>query len=283
MFSVYLSLLESDLYDKLRPLIEKILNTDTSEEALQNVAIVVFYVVIPIMTCIISDAAFRRWRTEVTLGRETKALPKPTHVISNKNQEVFDVDRPQYHTVDYCHWFIQNNTNAIVQWMKMFTPNFQSKNFMAFVKDVFEAFINVRDAEKMGGRVSFDVEAIFLPDRPAEYGNCYLHNYILTNGYENLKVFVSMMLDNPYEEAIMQKYFLTFSKKNPRVGVIDGQFLNIECPNCGGTIDMKSETTNICPYCKATVTFEEADWILTEIEFIKEDTLICNNAVIKSY
>ncbi|MBO5561099.1 MAG: hypothetical protein J6A07_05560 [Firmicutes bacterium] len=275
--------LDGDLYDKLKPLIEALLNTDTSEDSLIRIGYFLFYIAIPILACVISDISFGKWRLDTLLGGLAKPLAKPKKIISNKGQSVFENDKPHYYTVDYCHWFIQNNTNAIVQWMKMFTPDFRSRNFIIFAKDVFAHFTKVRDAEKMGGRVSFDVRATYLPDEIKEYGNCYLHNYILTNGYENLKVYISIPDENAFEVDVMQSFFLTFSKKNPLVGVIDGQFLNIECPNCGGSIDMKADSRNICPYCGGTVTFAESDWILTGIELIKSDTLICNNAVIKSY
>lgn len=258
---------------------------DSETETTMWIIFSVLVIIGAIVNAIVSEVGFNRWRTEVTLGKETKPLPKPAKVISNKNESVFEIDKPTYHTVDYCHWFIQNNTNAILGWMNMFTPDFRSKEFVMFAKDVFAKFVKVRDAELMGGRVSYDVKATFLPDEIEGFGNCFMHNYILSNGYENIKLCMSV----PDKDGLaapgdgLLRFFVTFSKKNPLVGVVDGQFLNIECPNCGGSIDMKENSTNVCPFCGATVTFAESDWIMTSIEYVTGETYICNNAVIKSY
>ena len=178
--------------------------------------------------------------------------------------------------------YIQNNNELIERQLKIFMPNFDSKQFVAFAERLFAKLIKVRGAEPMP-LVSDKVNLMYLPYSIACYDGGYLHNYIVCDNTEYLKVFCTVVTEeDEIAESTKESYFLTFRRENPLISLKGGRFLTVSCPNCGGEIDMDKKLVSICPYCHSTVTFAEYDWVLYKIEHIKDDTQICNMAVLKT-
>ena len=178
--------------------------------------------------------------------------------------------------------YIQNNNMIIEKQLKVFSPDFDAKNFIAFAKALFERLVKTHGSGNMQF-VGSSVNLMRLPYSLACYDGAYLHNYIICDNTEVIKVFCAIITEeDELAESTKESYFLTFKRENPLVTLKNGVFLSVSCPNCGGEIDMDKKLVSECPYCHSTVTFAEYDWVLSNIEHINDDTQICNMAVRKT-
>ncbi|MBQ9519476.1 MAG: hypothetical protein IJR59_06255 [Firmicutes bacterium] len=178
--------------------------------------------------------------------------------------------------------YIQNNNAFIERQLKVFSPDFDAKNFIAFAQALFERLIKTRGTQNLQF-VGQNVNLLRLPYSIACYDGAYLHNYIISSNTEIIKVFCTIMTEgDEVADSTKESYFLTFKRENPLISLRNGAFLTVSCPNCGGEIDMDKKLVSECPYCHSTVTFAEYDWILSNIEHINDDTQICNLAVRKT-
>ena len=172
--------------------------------------------------------------------------------------------------------YIQNNTRAILQEINILTPSFKSQNFISFAQEVLKNLVD--DSGFAETSVVDDSAGTFeLPGEIDGFELCYLHNYIIENDMESLK-----LLFNVITKGMTEKYFVVFSRDNPRISITRGEAIVINCPNCGGNVNFPSRRMMVnCPYCGNVVTFAEYDWRLVSVEHINDDTKICNRAVIK--
>lgn len=172
--------------------------------------------------------------------------------------------------------YIQNNTKLISHEISILTPTFNSLNFVEFAQDIFRKLVSEGRAS-LGSLVSGKVDMTQIPPRLDRFDVCYLHNYIVENGYESIKVLITINGGSADE-----KYFMVFKRQNPAISVTKGEPIAISCPNCGGNITFAAKhMITTCPYCSNTVTFAEYDWQLAGVEHITADTEISNRAVIK--
>lgn len=185
-------------------------------------------------------------------------------------------------TVRECGGYIQNNNDFIERQLRVFMPNFDAKQFVAFGEILFEKLIKTRGTENIP-LVSNRVDLMRLPYSVACFDGAYLHNYIVCDNTEYIKMFCAVVTEgDELVDSTKESYFLTFKRENPLISLKGGKFLTVSCPNCGGEIDMDKKAVSICPYCHSTVTFAEYDWILNNIEHINDDTQICNLPIRKT-
>ncbi|MBO5561705.1 MAG: hypothetical protein J6A07_08640 [Firmicutes bacterium] len=184
-------------------------------------------------------------------------------------------------TVRDSNGYIQNNNEFIQRQLKIFTPSFDAERFSRFGAELFERFVRTKGKEDIP-LVSKNLNLSALPASISEINFYYLHNYILKNNTENLKMFCAIKTKgNDQAESEKENYFLTFARENPLISIKNGKTLTISCPSCGSEIDMTKKMFCECPYCRNTIVFSEYDWTLTNIERITPDTKIINLAVFK--
>ena len=173
--------------------------------------------------------------------------------------------------------YVQNNNVSIENQLKVFTPNFNAVSFTKFAAELFDNIVKARSAGNTP-LIKGSIDPTELPRSITAFDGNYLHNYIIRNNVENLKIYCNILTEDNARES----YFLTFSRKNPFITLKGGQFLTISCPKCGGEIDMDKKLFSECPYCHNIVTFAEYDWELSNVEHVTPDTQICNLPMIKN-
>lgn len=177
--------------------------------------------------------------------------------------------------------YIQNNTRMITNQVCVLTPTFNSDNFTEFAKDIFKKLVEEGRAS-LGKLVADDVDNWQLPNRITRYDVCFMHNYIVEDRKESIKLLLNVHTgSDAYLSSEAEKYFVTFSRENQMLNVTHGEVITINCPHCGGELKFGSTVIQNCPYCGNTVTFAEYDWVLTDVERVKGSTVITNRAVIK--
>ncbi len=173
--------------------------------------------------------------------------------------------------------YIQNNSKLIEKELCVLTPSFSAGNFMDLAKELFGKLVKEKNTAALGNIVDENVDISQLPESIKNYAVCFMHNYIVENGYEHVKAMMSIN-DGGEDE----RYFVTFTRKSPAISVSKGEPISIHCPNCGGNITFVAKhMLTECPYCNNLVTFAEYDWILSKVEHITGETVISNRAVIK--
>ncbi len=178
--------------------------------------------------------------------------------------------------------YVKNNNAFIERQLKMFTPNFDAVQFNKFAISLFDRFVKTRGSENIP-LISPNINPMLLPYSIACFDGFYLHNYIINDNTEKLKLYCTIQTEgDELTDSSKESYFLTFSRENPLIKLKGGQFLTVSCPNCGGEIDMDQKMVSECPYCHSTVTFAEYDWILTDVEHITPETKICNLPILKN-
>ena len=200
------------------------------------------------------------------------------------NEAILDgaIEEMAVTTVGECGGYIQNNNVFIEKQLKVFSPSFDARQFIEFAERLFEKLIKTRGTENIP-LVSDNVDLMRLPYSVACFDGAYLHNYIICENTENIKLFCTVVTEaDELVDSTKESYFLTFKRENPLISIKGGKFLTVSCPNCGGEIDIDKKMVSECPYCHSTVTFAEYDWILNNIEHIDDSTRICNMPLQKS-
>ncbi|MBQ6553853.1 MAG: hypothetical protein IJL89_01350, partial [Firmicutes bacterium] len=177
--------------------------------------------------------------------------------------------------------YIQNNTKTITNQVCVLTPTFSSDNFTEFAKDIFKKLVE-NGKETLGKLVADDIDSWQLPNRITRYDVCFMHNYIVEDRKESIKLLFNIHTSSQsYSSSDAEKYFVTFSRENQMLNVTHGEVITINCPHCGGELKFGHTVIQNCPYCGNTVTFAEYDWVLTDVEKVKDSTVITNRAIIK--
>ena len=166
---------------------------------------------------------------------------------------------------------------VIEKQLQVFTPYFDTRQFIDFALDLFERLTNTHSTNGLP-MVSSHIDLSPLPRAITCFDGCYLHNYIICDNVEYIRIFCAVITD----ENKTERYFLTFARENPLVKFIDNSSLYVHCPNCGGDIAMNINLVSECPYCNSTVTFAEYDWQFSRIELINDNTFMCNVPILKN-
>lgn len=203
---------------------------------------------------------------------------------------------------------VPNNTEEIVASIMQNDPNFSNEKFIGWVKEVFftlQSAWSDRDFEKCR---PFEKEELYqqhcnqiqnYKDRGwinkldrINVNQAYLYQYTKDSEYEYLKVYLqTRMSDYIIDEktnAIIKgdpnadyfmKYLYTFIRKN---GVLTdpakSNHSTVSCPHCGAPTQITS--AGKCEYCNFIVTTGEYDWVLADIESIKNNSNLGRGGVL---
>ena len=98
------------------------------------------------------------------------------------------VDEMAATTVRDSHGYIQNNNMTIEKHLKVFTPSFDAKHFSVFGARLFKRLVQSKGKEELplAGK---NIDMTALPPSIARVDLFYLHNYIIRNNNESLKMF----------------------------------------------------------------------------------------------
>lgn len=197
---------------------------------------------------------------------------------------------------------VRDNTREIVEAITETDPLFSAEKFLGWTQEVFmtlqEAWTE-RDWSKIR---PFEKEELFKMHEKQlqEYirmkrinvverisiNEDYLHKYERDAQFEYLQVYLSVAMNDYIVDEMTRKvikgnentryrakYLLTFMRK---VGVItDPATSNMNtsrCPHCGAPIEITS--AGKCEYCDTIVTTGDHDWVLSDLDCIKQDTQI---------
>ena len=203
---------------------------------------------------------------------------------------------------------VRDHTNEIVPAILQIDPQFSNDKFIAWVKEVFFTLQYAwmeRSSEKMR---PFEKEELYKQHEMQiqQYINngrinvlerininqAYLQKYVRDNDYEYLTVFLQVrMTDYIKDEKNGQvlkgspgvdchmKYLYTFMRKN---GVLTNPASSnkstTNCPHCGAPTNISS--AGKCEYCSSIVTTGVFDWVLSNIDGVKPQTVIDDSGVI---
>ena len=202
---------------------------------------------------------------------------------------------------------VKDHTSEIITAIKKIDPQFAIGKFISWVNEVFltlQYAWSARDWEKVR---PFEKEELYkqhemqirqyidnnrinvLQDITVE--QAYLQKYVRDKDYEYLTVFIhakmidyikdektGKVLKGSLTETYNPKYLYTFMRKT---GVLTGASSNRStknCPNCGAEIRITS--AGKCGHCNSVITTGEFDWVLSNIDGVKPQTIIDDSAVI---
>ncbi len=203
---------------------------------------------------------------------------------------------------------VKDNTDAIVTAIQKNDPNFSYDKYIGWVKEVFitlQTAWSERDFSKVR---PFEKEELYKQHETLikDYINngrinvldrinvnrAYLYKYVREREYEYLTVCMeSRMTDYIKDEktgAVLKgdpnveyhlRYLYTFMRKK---GVLtDSARSNnsvVACPHCGAPTSITS--AGKCEYCGFIVTTGEFDWVLSNIEGIKDGMTFADGGVV---
>jgi len=203
---------------------------------------------------------------------------------------------------------VRDHTEEIVPAILGVDPEFSNDKFIAWVKEVFFTLQYAwmeRDWEKVR---PFEKEELYKQHEMQiqQYINngrinvlerininqAYLQKYVRDHEYEYLTVFLQVrMTDYIKDEKTGQvlkgspdvdshmKYLYTFMRKN---GVLTNPASSnkstTNCPNCAAPTQITS--AGKCNYCGSVITTGEFDWVLSNIDGVKPQTVIDDSGVI---
>jgi len=203
---------------------------------------------------------------------------------------------------------VRDHTDEIVAAVLSIDPNFSNDKFIAWVKEVFFT-LNYAWMERDWAKVRpFEKEELYKQHEMQiqQYINsgrinvlerinvnqAYLQRYVRDNEYEYLTVFLQVrMTDYIKDEKTGQilkgspdvdshmKYLYTFMRKT---GVLTSLATSnkstTNCPYCGAPTNITS--AGKCEYCDNVVTTGVFDWVLSNIDGVKPQTVIDDSGVI---
>ena len=174
--------------------------------------------------------------------------------------------------------YIQNNTQSIAARIAVLTPSFNKMKFIEFAKSVFSKLVKEKNTAAIDNVVAADIDISQLPAKISRYENCFLHNFIIKEDVEQLKVLFDI---DDGETPDIKRYFAYFTRKNSLKNTTRGGVIAVSCPHCGAALGFEHRSIKTCPYCGKPVTYAEYDWKLTAVEHIVEGTVIDNRAVLE--
>ncbi len=174
--------------------------------------------------------------------------------------------------------YIQNNNIPISRKICILTPSFKCDTFIEFAEEIFSKLAEGNGTAELEDVTADNIDFSQVPSRIDRYDNCYLHNLILTDTDEHLKVFIS--LDNG-DGPLAERYFAVFSRKSSFKNLTKGGVIAVSCPNCGAALSFQQKGLKMCPYCGKPVKNAEYDWRLTSVERITGDTMVDNRAILE--
>lgn len=195
---------------------------------------------------------------------------------------------------------LKDYTEEISSAIRQNDENFSCDKFESWVKEVFFTLQNAwseRDFEKarpfekeelyrqheMQIKKYIENNRINVLDR-INISNAYLYRYVRDNEYEYLTVFIqARMVDyikdantgailkgDPNKDCHM-KYLYTFMRKTGvKTDPAKSNNSVVACPHCGAPTSITS--AGKCEYCGFIVTTGEFDWVLSDIEAVKNGT-----------
>ena len=203
---------------------------------------------------------------------------------------------------------VRDHTAKIVAAITQIDPQFSNDKFIAWVKEVFltlqyawmeRDWERVRPFEKeelykqheMQLQQYINAGRINVLER-ININQAYLQKYARDSEYEYLTVFLQVrMTDYIKDEKTGQvlkgspnvdshmKYLYTFMRKN---GVLTSpgtsNMSTTNCPNCGAPTTITS--AGKCEYCGSVITTGDFDWVLSNIDGVKPQTVIDDSGVI---
>lgn len=203
---------------------------------------------------------------------------------------------------------VKNNTSIIEPAIKEIDPLFSTNKFLAWTEEVFITLQHAWTARDWSKIRPFEKEELYRQHEMQlqEYINLgtinvmerinvnqtYLHKYVRDEEYEYLTVLLAArMNDYIIDEKTRQvvkgdpnrefftDYLMTFMRKK---GVLtDPATSNLStksCPHCGAPVAITS--AGKCEYCDFIVTTGEHDWVLSDLDSVKQNTVIDNSGVI---
>lgn len=218
----------------------------------------------------------------------------------NKKEKVRVPIKPV--VVDRVETRIKDYTEEIERGLQLTDENFNANKFLGWVEEVFMS-IQVAWMERDWEKVRpFEDDNLFhkhqmqLQDYKDKHiinimeriniNQSLLYEYKTDKEYEHMKVYMQVrmndyVIDERTREVVKgdedreyhMKYILTFTRK---FGVMtDSQKSNMsthKCPNCGAPLSMT--ISGKCEYCSVIITTGEHDWVLSDLDSIKADTVI---------
>lgn len=203
---------------------------------------------------------------------------------------------------------VKNNTDEIVTAIRKNDENFSYEKYSAWVKEVFitlQMAWSERDFEKAR---PFEKEELYrqhelqikkyiennrinVLDR-INVNQLYLHKYVREKEYEYLTVCIQSRMTDYIKDAntgaILKgdpnteyhlRYLYTFMRKT---GVTTDPARSnnsvVACPHCGAPTSITS--AGKCEYCGFIVTTGEFDWVLSNIEAVKDGMTIEDGGVV---
>jgi len=203
---------------------------------------------------------------------------------------------------------VKNNTSLIEPAIKEIDPLFSTNKFLAWTEEVFITLQHAWTARDWSKIRPFEKEELYRQHEMQlqEYINSgtinimerinvnqtYLHKYVRDKEYEYLTVLLAArMNDYVIDEKTRQvvkgvpnrefftDYLMTFMRRR---GVkTDPSVSNLStksCPHCGAPVAITS--AGKCEYCDYIVTTGEHDWVLSDLDSVKHNTVIDNTGVI---
>jgi hypothetical protein len=203
---------------------------------------------------------------------------------------------------------VKDNTDEIVSAIREYDENFSYEKYSAWVKEVFITLQMAWSERDFAKARLFEKEELYkqhelqikkyiennrinVLDR-INVNQLYLHKYVRDNEYEYLTVCLqSRMTDyikdantgailkgNPNTEYHL-RYLYTFMRKT---GVLTDPAKSnksvVSCPHCGAPTSITS--AGKCEYCGFIVTTGEFDWVLSNIESVKDGMTIGDGGVV---
>lgn len=252
-----------------------------------------FIIIVQVLVVIITIYAIATGKTRVSKSSRHRKPEEDVNDILRENGQLKVMgayglltpdemaDEATYTTTYGENPYIQNNTKVITHQVCVLNPTFNSEKFTEFAKDIFKRLVE-NGRESLGKLVSDDIDTWQLPTRIAYYDVCFMHNYIAEDKKESIKLLLNVHTSaQSYSSMDVEKYLVTFSRENQMLNVTQGEVISINCPHCGGELKFGHTVIQNCPYCGNTVTFAEYDWVLENVEKVKDSTVITNRAIIK--
>ena len=203
---------------------------------------------------------------------------------------------------------VNDHTNEIVQAIMKIDPRFTNDRFIAWVKEVFFT-LQYAWMERDWGKVRpFEKEELYKQHEMQiqQYINnkrinvlerininqAYLQKYVRDSDYEYLTVFLQVRMTDYIKDektgAVIKgspnvdshmKYLYTFMrKKGVLTNPASSNMSTTNCPNCGAPTKITS--AGKCEYCNSVITTGAFDWVLSNIDGVKPQTVIDDSGVI---
>lgn len=201
-----------------------------------------------------------------------------------------------------------DNTRRIIDALLPIDPYFNADKFIAWTKEVFITLQEAWTARDWSKIRPFEKEELYAQHQKQlqEYinngtinvierinvGQTYLQFYQRDPNYEIMKVYMQVrMNDYVIDEktrAVVKgnanteyhmAYLLTFIRKTGvKTDPVKSNASTVSCPFCGAPVSITS--AGKCEYCDHIITTGEHDWVLSNLESIRGNTLIDNRGVV---